>query len=351
MSKRKTYIRYTPEELQQARNVDVLEVISRFRGYTFKRDGRGYRCNEHSSLFIQADRHKWYWNSHGKGGWGAVTWLVDIEGYDLTTAVGMLINKLPEQQMIQSSKPFSEPPKVTENKKPFELPKRTDGKYSNVYMYLTRTRCIPTDIVEYCFKKKILYQDDHKNCVFVGYDEKNIARFAEVRSSSSNTVFRHNIESSDKAFSFNIRSEVPTNRVFVFESPIDLLSRAALNCRNVKKLCAEKGMHYDSNCWLKHNRLSLSGTSYIAVLEEYLKRYPEIKNIACCLDNDDTGNRIAKTIHDKFTEKGYVVTIHHAPHGKDYNDTLREITQNTIQKDQADSQVEQPVLINNQLKR
>ena len=350
MSAKRAYIKYSPEEMQQARNADMLDVISRFRGYTFKRDGVGYRCIEHNSLVVNADRHHWYWNSQGKGGWGAITWLVDIEGYDFTSAVGVLINKLPDQQQtIQSVKPFKEPPQVQEKRKPFELPQRCDGKYSNVYMYLTKTRCIPPDIVEYCFKQKILYQDIRRNCVFVGYNEQNEAKFAEVRSSSQNTVFRHNIESSDKAYSFNIRSIVPNDRVFVFESPIDLLSHAALNCRNAKKLSDEKGTPYNSSCWLMHNRLSLSGTSYIAVLEEYLKRHKEIKNISCCLDNDETGNRIANTIHTKFTDMGYIVTIHHPRYGKDYNDTLVALTHHD---QQTVTPEEQPaVFISNQLKR
>ena len=359
----KVFIRYTEEDKMQARNADMLEVISRFRGFTFRRDGDCYRCVEHNSLVVQNDRHRWYWNSQSKGGYGAVSWLVDIEGYDFTTAVGILTNKLPAQQQIYSVTPFKTAPKVDpQEKEPFVLPVKADGKYSNVYMYLTKTRCIPADIVTYCFKQKILYQDDHRNCVFVGYDEHNIAKFAEVRSSSSEHKYRKNVKSSDKAYSFNIRANVPTNRVFVFESPIDLLSHAALNCRNVKKVSEQKGIPYDKGCWLKHNRLSLSGTSYMAVLEEYLKRYPEIKNIACCLDNDETGVKTANTIHSYFSQKGYVVTIHHASIGKDYNDTLVELTlqdqqQAAIQTiselivDTEQSAIYLPPYVNQQLKR
>ena len=164
---RKAFIRYTEEEKLKARDADMLEVISRLRGYTFRKDGTGYRCNEHDSLVVQGDRHTWYWNGRSQGGYGAIDWLVDIEGYDFTAAVGTLINKLPEdQQTLNSFKSFNPPPKEeVKEKVPFTLPDRFAGRYSNVYMYLTKTRCIPTDIVEYCFKNKLLYQDVCRLCL------------------------------------------------------------------------------------------------------------------------------------------------------------------------------------------
>lgn len=335
------FIQYNEDEKQAARDKDMIDVIFYFRGFTFFQDGRSYRCKEHNSLVVDADRHNWYWNSKSKGGYGAVSWLMEIEGYSFTKAVGTLINKLPSGQQSISGLKFQSPNNnnLTEKENIFSLPIKANTKYSNVYMYLTKSRGIAPEIVTYCFSQGFLYQDDHKNCVFVGYDEKNKPRFAEVRSSSTDVKYRHNVLGSSKEYSFNISASSPTSRVFVFESPIDLLSHATLNCMNVKKLTFDKGLEYDKKCWLKHNRLSLSGTSYQVALEAYLQRHPEIKSIACCLDNDNAGKETANKIYKQYTKQGYLVTIHRPSIGKDYNDTLVALNH------QQAEQTEQPAFL------
>ncbi|MFR8295145.1 MAG: toprim domain-containing protein [Ruminococcus sp.] len=80
------------------------------------------------------------------------------------------------------------------------------------------------------------------------------------------------------------------------------------------------GQKPDYDVWKKQNRLSLSGTSDVA-LQSYLQRYPEIKNIVLCLDNDEAGrNGIAK-INEKYADR-YNITVHVPKLGKDYNETL-----------------------------
>lgn len=346
----KAFVKYSDAEIQKAREADLLEIIARTEGLSFKSNGDGYRCIEHDSLFIKRDRQSWYWNSRSQGGYGPIDWLMLIEGYNFTNAVGYIINKVEDTQQTFNSISSPLPPKADDlsEEKELILPPKTQGKYSNVYAYLTQKRCIAPEIVQYCFKKEILYQDTNRNCVFVGYDEDHIPKFAECRSSAGNVKFRHNVSGSNKEYSFNIRARRECNRVFIFESPIDLLSHANLNCMNVQRLCAEKGFEYDKNCWLNHNRLSLSGTSYDAALDAYLTRYPEIKSIACCLDNDQAGQKTANTIYKTYTKKGYIVTIHRPSIGKDYNDTLVALKGNTQQ-----AVKEQPAIfmLNDQPKR
>ena len=80
------------------------------------------------------------------------------------------------------------------------------------------------------------------------------------------------------------------------------------------------GQKPDYDVWKKQNRLSLSGTSDVA-LQSYLQRYPEIKNIVLCLDNDEAGrNGIAK-VNQKYADR-YSITVHVPKLGKDYNETL-----------------------------
>ena len=447
MGKHKPYIRFSEEEIEQARKMDILDVIQRMRGYSFEQVGNEYRCREHNSLVVQADRQKWYWNSQDLKGYGAISWLMRVEGYDFPTAVATLLNRQPEQQTFASIQPFKQsgekagnsfeiyrlrddsyndkikglslsqlqnagfekpeyqryrriyngnfdnlkikgtlaeklrgvyslfntsPPEdykgaaittsdiITIDKnsyyvdidgfkpikdfKSFGLPIQWKGKYENVYQYLTETRCIAPSIVTYCFKQHIIYQDVRRNCVFVGYDDEGKARFASQRSTYQGARYRPDVPFSDKSYSFNISPASESDRVFVFESPIDLLSHATLSLMLSFKHCQETGKQYDPDFWLKHNRMSLSGTAYEAALGSYLSRHPKIRKIACCLDNDEAGQTTAQKIKEYFEPKGYLVTVHHSATGKDYNDTLVSLVNDS--KQQTSQSIDLSVIFN-----
>jgi len=183
---------------------------------------------------------------------------------------------------------------------------------------------IDSHIVSYCIKNSYIYQDQYKNVVFVGFDDKNEAKFAE--SKITNTFYKRkpkNVSGSQKEFSFNLTHLTPEGNkdtVYVFEAPVDLLSHATMYVISEKKRAERLGQKPDYDVWKKQNRLSLSGTSDVA-LQSYLQRYPEIKNIMLCLDNDEAGrNGIAK-INEKYADR-YNITVHVPKLGKDYNETL-----------------------------
>ena len=53
-----------------------------------------------------------------------------------------------------------------------QLPEK-DSHMRNVFAYLIKTRKIMPEVVQDWVDRKYLYQDTHKNCVFVGYDLEN----------------------------------------------------------------------------------------------------------------------------------------------------------------------------------
>jgi hypothetical protein len=108
------------------------------------------------------------------------------------------------------------------------------------------------------------------------------------------------------------------HRLYVFEAPIDLLSHCTLT-----KIAEINKYHdnADKDCWKKQNRLSLSGTSDVA-LEGYLSRNKDITEIHCCLDNDEGGIKGAEHIKEKFSDR-YKVVIHRVKGCKDYNEVLQ----------------------------
>ena len=77
-SKPSNYV--TKEQIERARNVDMVEFLERTEGFSVKKSGNGYRCDVHDSLFITNDRKGWYWNSRDEGGNNAIAFCMKIYG-------------------------------------------------------------------------------------------------------------------------------------------------------------------------------------------------------------------------------------------------------------------------------
>lgn len=328
----KEYVHFTQEELAQIRRTDMLDFLERKEGFSFKRAGSYFKCVEHNSLIIYPNHQMWVWNSRNLKGLNCIDWLQKVDGYSFQDACAQMIS-------IDSIEATTfKKVKTEENKKepvPLDIPERQHHKYTQVFCYLTKSRCIDPDIVNFCFHQKLIYQDIRNNAIFVGYDEDGNMKCLERRSTNTfmETKFRGNTAGSNLEYSFNIpcdNSEYSDkNRVYVFEAPIDLLS----HCTMMKLAERSKnGDHADENCWRKQNRLALSGTSDVA-LEAYLKRNPHITEIDCCLDNDEAGIKAADIIKEKY-KNSYKVTIHRVKNCKDYNEALQNYCKAiSLQKD------------------
>ena len=318
--RRKDYYKYTEQQKAEARETDMVDFLQRYRGFSFRQVGSYYICNEHDSLNVERDRKKWHWNSQQIGGLNAIDWLINVEDMDFRSALDVIIGR----QRATTELTFKKAEVKPQEEKVFELPVKTSGQFNAVYSYLTKTRGIDNDVLQYCFHKHIIYQDEKWNCVFVGFDDSGKARFAEQKPSSTDDKFkgfRGNIYGSEKEYSFNIRSTVKSDTLFVFESPIDLLSHCSLSKLMGEERCKQNGREYPKDSWQKYNRLSLSGTSDRALLG-YLNRYPDIKNVALCLDNDDAGLKADKKLKQELEDNGYKVSVYKSSFGKDYNDML-----------------------------
>ncbi len=376
MTKKKSsggqYIVYTPEELAQARDTDMIEFLGRHNGYSFVREGSDYRCKEHNSLCIRSDRKRWYWNSQQLGGNNVLDWLQTVERFDFKTACSIVISK-----GSYDSRNYNPAPKTVSNKEKavFSLPPAAEGQYKRAYSYLAYVRNISHEVITYCFQNKSLYQDNKYNCVFVGRDENGTAKFAERKSTSlypyaigkvdvslSDNVspiymkalmrvgrsdydyanitndmefiydretqdkfhnalkghkFRGNISGCDFDYGFHIDAQTKSDKVFVFEAPIDVMAHCTLT--NMK--AQQAGMPDWNRAFLKHNRLSLSGTTDRS-LKPYLDRHPEINQIIVCTDNDKAGRKAAENIKAKYSAMGYNVKYIPSKQGNDYAEYL-----------------------------
>jgi hypothetical protein len=287
--------------VEQARNADIIAFLEKYHGFTFKPMGGGYRCKEHTSLAVKADRLSFYWHSRGVGGFGALDYLVKAENMPFREAVEVITGATPPTAPRLRK---AEPPKT------LILPESA-GVPLRLYDYLCIKRGIDSEVIHSLIQKEMLYEDRRGNVVFVGYDEHQKARFATLRRTQGD--WRGDCSGSDKRYGFSVAACAPSERLYCYESAIDLMSHASL-------VNADTG---DTGAWKQHSRLSLAGTSD-AALPFFLNKHKHVKELVLCLDNDPAGREAAALIARKYAAKGYTVLIEF-PQGKDFNIDLQAL--------------------------
>ena len=299
----------TEEQIEKAKQVDLLEYLLENECGNLKKTGNEYRLRDHDSLTVS--NGKWHWHSRGFGGTTALNYLIKVRGMGFTEAVQLLNHDIRAGPM--PSIPVNSPKPPPKKAAPFALPARNINNDRAVAYLLGRG--IDKDIIKKCIENGTLYEGrKYHNCVFTGQkNEKGNVQFACVRATSGG--FRQDIEGSDKRLSFLFPAySLPGEIVMVSEAPIDTLSMATLQKRK------------DVN-WQGRYYLSLGGISPLSLIH-LLENQPQINHIVLGLDNDKAGlNAIEKIMvavyeDERLQERTFCITISHPPVGKDYNDTL-----------------------------
>ena len=289
--------------VEQARDADIVTFFEQRRGFTFDHRGGEYRCRQHPSLAVKNDRLSWYWHSHGIGGHGALDYLMKAENMPFREAVDAVLS--------YSGAALPPPARATtapEQPKTLILPEKA-GIPLRLYDYLCKKREIDGGIVNRLIQEEKLYEDRRGNVVFVGHDEQGKARFASLRGTRGDCQFRMDCAGSDKRYGFNMAA--PSERLYVFESPIDAMSRASL----------DNTATGNPDAWKQHSYLSLAGTGD-AALSFFLNQHTDVRELVLCLDNDPAGREASAAIARKYAEKGYMTRIE-LPRGKDFNEDLQ----------------------------
>ncbi len=304
----------TKEQIERARQVDILDYVLTNEANNVRRVGSSYRLKDHESLSIISG--KWYWHSHGFGGRTALDYLTNVRGYDFVEAVCTLIGERPierNQRHITSTSAktaasnLNQPAKfISSERVPFALPLRNNDN-KRVIAYLL-SRGVDKDTIMDCIERGVLYESKpYHNAVFIGKDENGKTRFATMRGTSSG--FKCDADGSDKRYGFIMPPSNPNSQsVAVFEAPIDCLSH--------QTLCKE-GFIPPFDGW----RLSLGGTSPLA-LECFLENHSQITHCLICTDNDEAGEKAAARISEL-----HGITSERSPPsmGNDWNDMLRAL--------------------------
>jgi hypothetical protein len=297
------------ETIKKAKAVNLVAYLLSI-GEPMTKEGRNYRLKKHDSLTINADNSLWKWNSQDVGGKNAIDYLMTVENQTFTSAVTALVGNT----SIITNRP---PP---HKKADFILPTPAENN-RRVFAYLHKERKINPEIINHFIKGKTLYEEaEHHNAVFVGTDEKALPRFACKRSTvtiipkekadGQKRNNRWDVEGSKKQYGF--RHIGSSDRIFVFEAPIDMLSFIT-----IRSILQEKDE------WKNDSYLSLAGVSDCALswlLSQDVGQ--KITRIVYCLDNDEAGQKNAQILFDEYKGQ-YRVFIKPPKRGKDYNDYLK----------------------------
>ena len=285
------YIHFTKEQREQARRTDLVSFLIS-QGEKVKKSGSEYEWLDGSQK-VTIRGHLWYHQYEQKGG-DAVDFVRRFYNKEYAEAVEMLLNNC-TGQMITSLP-------IEREHKSFKLPPRND-RISRVFSYLLLTRGIDKDVLFEFVRNKMIYESaDYHNAVFVGYDSNGKPRHAHKRGTVTNNPYKGNVAGGQPEFSFHWYGT--SDKIFLFEAPIDMLSYISM--------CKEN--------WKRHSYAASCSVSD-KVLFQCLNDNPNIKNVFLCFDNDEAGQTANKRIADKLNSMNIkseiLIPIH-----KDWNEDI-----------------------------
>lgn len=297
------YINFTKEQKQQAHNTDIAELL-RSRGEILKRSGSEYQWRDGSEK-VTIRGNLWFHQYDQEGG-DAVSFAKRFFGMSYAEAIECLLEG--SGDIIHSS------PAPAKETKPFTMPKRNDNM-RRVYGYLLNRRKIDVDVLNEFVRNKLIYESaDYHNAVFVGRDNDGMARHIHKRGTYSDNAYKGNAGGSIPEFSFHWNGT--SNRIFLFEAPIDMLSFISMNKDN----------------WQQHTYAAACSVSD-RVLFQCLQDNPNIDEVYLCLDNDKAGHLANERISQKLREQGIQARIL-VPVHKDWNEDL--VSNQTLTEDEPE---------------
>lgn len=284
------YIHFTTEQKEATWQTDLVSLLQS-QGEQLKRSGKEYVWHDGSEK-VTLRGNLWFHQYERIGG-DTVDFVRRFYNMDFPQAVNFLLGN--NGGTIQRAEPVKHEPK-----KPFTLPPKNDNM-RRVYAYLLNRRGIDQEVLSTFVYKRMIYESaDYHNAVFVGYDEKGVARHAHKRGTGSESTYKGNAVSSNPRYSFHWTGT--DNTLYLFEAPIDMLSFISLHKEN----------------WRSHSYAAACCVGD-QVLFQMLKANPNIDTVYLCMDNDTAGQAANKRISDKLFIQGIKNEIL-VPKLKDWNE-------------------------------
>lgn len=273
------------QDIQKIKTINIKSFLEKSENFTFKKENKdSYRCEQHSSLIINTNNNLYVWYSQNQKG-DIINWVMNniIHG-NFVEAVNYLSQSKFDVYATNSEMEIS--------KKSTELDNNTalDIKFSksmkNTFAYLNKTRCIDNAIINEFVKEHMIKQDERGNIVFLHLNEQDEIVGADLNGTNTYKRFKGVVGNSNPNYGWSIKLGKEAKEIFIFESPIDLMSYYQLFINEMDNVLL----------------LSISGCEKIKVIRTYLNMYRSIEVIKVSVDNDEAGNHCLNNIINMYRE-------------------------------------------------
>lgn len=293
------------DEKMKAKEADLLSYLES-KGETFKKEGKYYRHTEHDSLIIRDNMYAW--NSRNEKGYGAINFAQMYYNLSFVEAVQDINDRNPKT-FTRSYSNEQEPTK------PFQYPQHLEVKnQEKLKQYLVQERKIDPRLVQWLLQKDLIVQDKRNNIVFkwreqggkgeiVGADRQGTIKMDHGRGS-----FKQVLPDAKKDAGFTVDVGKPT-KLYMFESPVDLLSYWSLQKENLQGA----------------RLVSMNGLKSRTVLQSFIdarKEGSDINKVVLSVDNDEAGKKFIQKMHLLLKED--MIQSNLPSRGKDWNDELKK---------------------------
>jgi len=306
----------------QVRAVPLEAVIERMGGQVDRHNHAKYRLDgEHISITGE----RFYNHDRQQGGGGAIDLVMHAAGYDYREAVAYLRDTHGAEAAITAATWHSARDgqqlarQIVEHaeRPAFRAPTPDEGRWSQVRNYLVEQRQLPATLVDDLHERGTIYADHRSNAVFIRQDADGQATGASVRGTMPGSDFKGlaaGTRRDEGHFSFTVgKAEMhAAPQVYITESPIDALSRAAL-------LLAAGDRH-------EMTFASTDGHGELPrrQIDEGLARHALVH---CSFDNDAGGTTLWKRVQEAYPRAEAIVRDRPPTGCKDWNDAQRQPAQ------------------------
>lgn len=183
------------------------------------------------------------------------------------------------------------------------LPHRT-RQIRQVFACLCGGHGIVPEVVSAFIRKGMIYESSKPNSVvFLGLDRNGKPQHAHKYGTNRGSTYKRIVDGSNPAYSFHYNGR--SNRLFLFETPIDMLSYISMNLEN----------------WEEHS-YAASCSESDCVLWQMLENNPKLNTVCLCRNNNQSSQEANQrtAIALKATGNQYRTFV---PSEKDWNKDLR----------------------------
>ena len=242
--------------------------------------------NEHHTINITGS--KFFDWKQTKGGGGAIDLVMHVLECDYKQSVAWLSDRFGESATIEAVTYKTREIIKTEPVREFTPPVPEPDKWQSVKQYLTRTRKLPSNLVDRLHEEGLIYADKNQNAVFLrrSIDESKTTGASLRGTAGEDNQFKGLAKGSKRKegwfyFAKGEQSNDPVRRVVLVESPIDAMSLSVLE-------------RTDS---VKTLYLSTDGAGQIPI--EYLQ---EVFEVVIAYDNDQAGKEMAQRVSSQLPQ-------------------------------------------------